>query len=201
MLSWNAVFIFLFLLSQLQQTGLATLQELRATEGEADVCHRGDRRLRTGVRETRRSLNSGCRSLKEYRPPEFKSGSPFRKKRVFYVFLLMHACTHLYGTSMGVCVRLLPACCCKGAGICVYAMLAAGLSMLDWYVEILYSLKPKHRRCSESLRMCGKLCMGSWKLTLRDICFNGTAVVFPPRTWSSCNGRQQGGLGATVEIS
>lgn len=41
------------LLSQLQQTGLAALQELRAAEGEADVCHRGDGGLWTGVKETR----------------------------------------------------------------------------------------------------------------------------------------------------
>lgn len=66
------------LLSQLQQTGLATLQELRATEGEAHVCNRGDGRLRTGVRETRRSFL--VRSLKEERPPVFKSGSLFIKR-------------------------------------------------------------------------------------------------------------------------
>lgn len=45
-------FMFIF---QLQQTGFATLQELRAAEREADVCHRGNGRLWTGVKETRRS--------------------------------------------------------------------------------------------------------------------------------------------------
>lgn len=40
----------------LQQTGLASVQELRAAEGETDVCHRGDRRVRTGVRPTSENI-------------------------------------------------------------------------------------------------------------------------------------------------
>lgn len=47
-----------------------------------------------------------------------------------------------------------------------------------------------------SLRMCGKLCMGSWKLTLHGICFNGTAVVFflPTRDHVMTGNRVASGL-------
>ncbi len=123
---------------------------------------------------------------------------PLYKRQVFHVFVLMHACTHLYGTSMGACVGLLPACCCKGAELStMYTMLTAGLSMLDWYVKILDSFKPKHRSCS---CLWEQIMHGILKIRPLWHLFNGTAVVFPPHMWF-CNGRQQGDHGVTVKIS
>lgn len=81
------------------------------------------------------------------------------EKRPFFR-VLMHACTHLCGTSKGVCVRD-----CRlhvsakelGFAPILYTVLAAGLSVLDRYVIILYSPKPKHGICS-----CLSVCAASY---------------------------------------
>lgn len=83
-------------LAQFQQTGPATLQELRAAEGEADVCNRGDGGLWTGVRSF-----GGCRNLKI---TNIQIRGLFSKNRVSRVLVLMHTCTHLCGTSVPVCL-------------------------------------------------------------------------------------------------
>lgn len=71
-----------------------------------------------------------------------------------------HACTHTP-------VRYVYGCVCETVACMLLQkelrLLAAGLSMLDWYVTFFVFFQTKTRL--PSLRMCNKLCMGSWKLT------------------------------------
>lgn len=79
-------------------------------------------------------------------------GASSEKAGVFVCFVLMHARTHLYGTSMGACVRPLPACCCKGAEILRLPRTPrsqqASRCLIGMWKNVLYSFKPKHRSCS-----------------------------------------------------
>lgn len=75
------------------------------------------------------------------RPPVFKSGSLFKKKkgRAFRVIVLLHACTHLRGTCTGVCVR---------ACMLLQTSWDVRLNFPSVAENILYSFKPKRGSCS-----------------------------------------------------
>ena len=157
-------YVFFYLISQLQPTGLATVQKLRATEGEADVCHRGDGRLRTGVRATwSKKWVQESEGIKDRQCSN--QGASFEKKKkqrgqVFRVIVLLHACTHL---AWYLCW-----CVCESLHVAAETLGCA---------KILYSFKPKQGSCSCLLECAAKY---AWdpENSPSDIC---SSVFFPAR--------------------
>lgn len=171
--AFQAKIHFLMFIFQLQQTGFATLQELRAAEREADVCHWGNGRLWTGVKKTRRSWVQESGGMKKP-PPVFKSGSLFRIGRSFWEFVLMHALT---------CVVLLWEhmldCCLHVVGFWARALhtaVSAGLCTPDSLEKFLYRFKPKHGRCSH-LSECAPL-YARWTRPLWHLFNKTTGFLF-----------------------
>lgn len=119
---------------------------------------------------------------------------PFHKKGGCFTFVvLLWPC---------VCVRLLPACCCKGAGICIHHVHhALSRAVNAWLVRekfcILLNQNTEAPPVSKNVR---QIMHGILKTPPLLHLFNGTAVVFPSHTWF-CTDREQGGLKVTVRLS
>ena len=146
-------YVFFNLISQLQPTGLATVQKLRATEGEADVCHRGDGRLRTGVRATwSKKWVQESEGIKDRQCSN--QGASFEKnkktKGASVSCDCALACMHTPCVVLVLVCVWEPACCCRDAGM----------------RENFVFFQTKTGKLLLSLRMCSKICMGSWKLPL-----------------------------------
>ena len=166
MSSWNAVCFFLF---NFPASTDWTCHRTKATSNwRRSWCLPSRRRKASDRSESNLVEEVGAGVWRNKRPPVFKSGSLFWKKKttkkqrgqVFRVIVLLHACTHL---AWYLCW-----CVCESLHVAAETLGCA---------KILYSFKPKQGSCSCLLECAAKY---AWdpENSPSDIC---SSVFFPAR--------------------